>query len=135
AVSVSAGTLAIGETTLPRHTSAIVLRPSSVSVTNAGSALDMTNHDMMLTNNTPASYASIMTRVNNGMGNILGYGDPSGPQITSSSSLNNPNFSTILVAFEMDSTFGGGVTGDGSAIGFSDPGYTDNIAVTQPGTV
>ena len=35
----------------------------------------------------------------------------------------------------MDQAFGGGVTGDGSAVGSAYGGYTDNQVVTQPGTV
>jgi len=106
---------------------------------SAGSALDISNHDMMLTNLNPAGYAALAQLVNNGMDNILGLGAGSGagPQITSTSAYNNPNGSTILVAYSMDATFGGGVTGDGTGVGAvdPDPGYTDGITLTQPGTV
>jgi len=135
---VSNGTMGFTETTNARHTSAIVLKPQSVSV-SAGSALDISNHDMMITNMSPAGYASLAQLVNNGMDNILGEGagNGAGPQITSSSAYNNPNSSTILVAYSMDATFGSGTTGDGSGVGQvdPDPGYTDGITLTQPGTV
>ena len=63
-IAVTAGTLAFGTTTAPRQTAAVLVTTHALSIVNPGSgtsAIDLTNHDMMITNNTPASSSAIKT--------------------------------------------------------------------------
>jgi hypothetical protein len=134
-MTVSTGKLAFAPTAAARRTSAVLVTTKNLLI-NSGSVLDITNHDLMITNNSPASATLISTWVTNGTATLTGQGNPSGPQITSSTANNDTSsFPTFIVAFDMDSIFGGGTTGDGSATGKAYGAYTDNVTVTQPGTV
>ncbi|HVT79967.1 MAG TPA: autotransporter-associated beta strand repeat-containing protein, partial [Phycisphaerae bacterium] len=137
AIKVTAGTLAFAETTAARRTANVLITTNALSITNNGSVMDIGNRDVMITNQTPASSNTIInTYWKNGTALLLGAGDPSGPQITSSTVNNNTSsFPTFIVAFDIDAVFGGGVTGDGSGAGSSLGAYTDNQVVTQPGTI
>jgi adhesin HecA-like repeat protein len=136
-ITVAAGTWVFAETNAPRQSPTILLTTNSLSIANTGSVMDITNHDLMITNNNASSSNYIIdTLWKNGVAGLLGSGDPLGPQITSSTVNNNTsNFPTFIVAVDIDAVFGGGVTGDGSGTGSNLGGYTDNQVVTQPGTI
>jgi autotransporter-associated beta strand protein len=136
-INVSAGKLLFAETSGLRQTSAVLLASAGVNVANTNSVLDLTNHDLMITyNNASSSSYIINTLWENGTALLLGAGDPSGPRITSSTANNNTSsFPTFIVAFDIDSLFGGGISGDGSGVGSNYGSYTDNLVVTQPGTI
>jgi autotransporter-associated beta strand protein len=136
-INIAAGTLLFANSSAPRQTLAILITTNSLSISNNNSMLDLTNHDLMITNNTPSSSNTIINTLwKNGTAALTGNGDPNGPQITSSTATNNTSsFPTFLVAFDLDRLFGNGTTGDGSAIGQNLGAYTDNQPVTQPGTI
>jgi len=136
-IDISAGNLTFGTSNAARHGSAILVTTNNLSVVNNGSVLDLTNRDMMITNQTPASSNYIINTLwANGISPFFGNGNINGPQITSSTAINDTgNFPTFFVAYDIDQVFGGGVTGDGSGAGFSLGDFSNNQVVTQPGTI
>ncbi|HVT79294.1 MAG TPA: hypothetical protein VHM90_01445, partial [Phycisphaerae bacterium] len=135
-IQIAAGNLTFAPTNAPRQTSAILLTTDSLNIAN-NSVMDITNHDLMITNNNASSSNYIINSLwKNGTAALLGTGNPAGPQITSSTATNNTtSFPTFIVAFDIDHIFGTGGISDGSGVGVDYGAYTDHQIITQPGTI